>query len=87
MLKNFSRHLPHYIPLVGIILAGGLGIVHFSYNHLFQAVLALTVAVSYAFWGIIHHYLHHDLTISIIAEYFAFGILGVLVILSLVFRV
>lgn len=85
-IKTLSRHLNHYIPLFGIILAGGLGIVHFSYDQMFQAMLAIAVAVSYVFWGMIHHHLHHDLTVSVFTEYFLLGVLGVLISLSFIFR-
>lgn len=84
--KKVAEHINHYIPLVGIMLAGALGIIHFSYDRLFQASLAVAVAFSYFVWGVIHHYLHQDLDFSVLVEYFALAALGLMVILSLLFR-
>ncbi|QQS38690.1 hypothetical protein IPM62_04885 [Candidatus Woesebacteria bacterium] len=85
-IKIVSRHVNHYIPLVGIILSGSLGIIHFSYDRMFQASLAVAVAFSYFVWGVIHHYLHQDLDVSILVEYLAIATLGLMIVLSVLFR-
>ena len=84
-LKETSNRINHYIPLIGILLAGTLGFIHFSHDRMFQATLAIAVAVSYVVWGIVHHRLHHDLTISVLIEYFVLASLGLLILLSIVF--
>lgn len=85
-MKHITRHLQHYLPLLGILTAGVLGFVLFSYDKNFQGVVAIATAVSYVAWGLIHHYIHDDLHINIILEYVAIAFLGVMIIFSLIFR-
>lgn len=84
--KKISQHIKHYLPLIGILLTGIFGIITFSYDRLFQAAIALAVAVSYFVWGIIHHHLHRDLHLSVVLEYFAIAALGIVIVFSLLFR-
>ncbi len=49
--------------------------------------VALAVAISYVSWGIIHHYIHHDLTFAVLVEYLAVAILGLVMVFSLLARV
>jgi EamA domain-containing membrane protein RarD len=86
MIKKTARHIQHYIPLISIFLAGILGFVYFSYDKVFQVIIALAVAVSYVAWGLIHHYIHDDLHFSVVVEYASIAILGLIIIFSLVFR-
>ncbi|MFV1917581.1 MAG: hypothetical protein ACC618_03840, partial [Patescibacteria group bacterium] len=81
----FTKDLQHYLPLVGILFVGGFGFFYFSYDRMFQAGIALSVAVSYFAWGLVHHYLHRDLHLSVVLEYIAISALGVMVIFSLLF--
>ena len=85
-MKKMSRHIQHYLPLLGIFVVGVGGFFVFSYDEIFQAALILAVATAYVAWGIIHHHIHEDLHTSVIIEYLAIAILGVVVVLSLLFR-
>ena len=85
-MKKLTKQLNHYIPLVGMLLAATLGAVHFAQDRIFQATLAIAAAVSYVVWGIVHHQLHHDLDVSTFVEYVAIAALGLLIVLSLIFR-
>ncbi|MFH1863823.1 MAG: hypothetical protein ABIJ85_02870 [bacterium] len=86
MVKNFFHHLPHYLILFGILFAGLLGFFVFSYDRAFQVIIAIAVAVSYVFWGIMHHIIHKDFHISIVVEYLLVASLGLIVVFSLIFR-
>lgn len=86
MKKKHFRHLPHYLPLVGVLTAGVLAFWIFSYDRQFQAAVAVSVAVAHVTWGIIHHFIHRDLTIAIVLEYIAISLLGLAVVLSIVYR-
>lgn len=86
MIKKTARHIQHYLPLVGILVAGAFGFVFFSYDKVFQAAIAIAVAAGYFVWGIIHHHLHRDLHLSVVLEYLAIAALGVVVVFSLLFR-
>lgn len=86
-LKKVTTHIQHYLPLLGILSAGTLGFVIFSYDRVFQASTVLATAVAYVVWGIVHHYIHRDLHLSVFIEYIAVAALGVAIIFSLLFRV
>lgn len=85
-VKKASQHLQHYLPLIGILVAGAFGFMAFSYDQMFQAAIALALAASYFVWGIIHHHLHRDLHLSVVLEYFAIAVLGIVIVFSLLFR-
>lgn len=85
-MKSFFKHLSHYLPLVGIIAVGVIGIIAFSYDKFFQAAIGVSVACAYVVWGVIHHHLHKDLHLSVIIEYIIIAALGVLVLFSVLYR-
>ena len=86
MMESMSKHLPHYISLIGILIAGILGFYFFSYDRFFQTAIVIALALSYVSWGIIHHAIHKDICLSIIMEYIAVSILGVVIALTLIYR-
>ncbi|BCX14690.1 MAG: hypothetical protein KatS3mg088_373 [Patescibacteria group bacterium] len=84
-MKYNLRHLPHYFGLIGIFIVGIFGFLIFSYDRTFQAAVLVSVAVSYVVWGVIHHKIHKDFYISVLFEYIAVAILGLIIIFSLLF--
>jgi len=84
-MKKF-KHWHHFIPLFGILSAGFIGFFIFSFNQVFQALIMIVMATSYVVWGLLHHYRHEDLHINVIVEYIAVSFLGLVVILSVIFR-
>lgn len=80
------KHIPHYISLIAILIAGLVGFYIFSYDSYFQVAIAVALSVSYISWGIIHHAAHKDICWTIIFEYIAVSILGLVMILTLIFR-
>lgn len=85
-MKHLSKHLPHYLSLVGIFAAGIIGIYFFSYDRDFQMGIVIAMAAAYVVWGIIHHWLHKDLYFSVVVEYLVIAALGVILVFSLIFR-
>jgi hypothetical protein len=85
-MRAFTKHLPHYILLFGILMAGFIGLVIFSYDRNFQFAVATATSVAYVFWGIIHHLQHKDLHFEVVLEYVAVAILGLTVLFSLILR-
>lgn len=83
-IKRFSTHLPHYLSLFGIFAVGLVGFLLFSYDRAFQIAIIVAVAISYVAWGIIHHYLHRDLHLSVVIEYIAVAIIGLVIVFSLI---
>lgn len=86
-MTTFFKHLPHYILLFGILLAGFAGLILFSYDRNFQIVVAISTAIAYVAWGVVHHFLHRDLHIETFVEYVAIALLGLIIIFSLIIRV
>jgi hypothetical protein len=85
MLRKISRHIAHFMPLVGILLVSVGGYFIFWYDKEFQAVIIIAASVSYVFWGLAHHHLHEELHAPIIIEYISIATLGLVVGLSLIF--
>ena len=85
-MKTFARHLPHYVLLFGILMAGFIGLVIFSYDKNFQFAVAAATSVAYVVWGITHHIHHKDLHLETVLEYVAVAILGVTILLTLILR-
>jgi len=74
-MAKLEKHTGHYLSLI-TILGVGFAILFFSSDRSFQ-MLSLTLTVFfYVLWGIIHHYLNHDLTAKIVVEYSLMGALG-----------
>jgi len=84
-MRKLSKELNHYIPLIGVVLAGTLGILLFSYDQAFQAILASVVAICYVLWGLVHHQLHDDLEFNVFVEYVAIASIGLMIVLSVIF--
>lgn len=80
--KVISGHIQHYLPLLGILLAGGWGMYIFSYDRIFQLIITIAVGLSYVTWGIVHHHIHKDLCLSIVVEYILMASVGIAVVFS-----
>jgi len=82
-MKHIVKHVPHYLPLVGVLTAAVLGFFIFSYDKPFQFAVVFAASFSYVVWGIVHHHFHHDLYWEVVAEYMAIAMLGVIIAYSL----
>ncbi len=86
MIRQFTRHLQHYLPLMGIVFVGFFGFWFLRYDKSLQMAVSIASAVGYVSWGIIHHHIHRDLQVSVVIEYLAIAILGVVIVASMLFR-
>jgi hypothetical protein len=86
MISDFSRHIAHYAPLLGIFVFSILGFLLFSYNRDFQIAIIGAASVSYVIWGVIHHLIHRDFHIQILFEYVVIAVFGFFVLWFLVVR-
>jgi hypothetical protein len=77
--------ISHYASLIGIFVAGLVGFYVFSYDKSFQVAIATALSASYVSWGIIHHAIHKDISLSIILEYVAVAIVGMVMTYSLIY--
>ncbi len=85
MIKFETKHIPHYVSLLAILVAGLIGFYAFSYDRGFQISVSIALALAYVSWGIIHHTIHRDVCLAIVLEYVAVSILGLVLVLSLLF--
>ena len=85
-MKGISKHLPHYFVLFGVLFAGILAFILFSYDRTFQTIVAVAVAISYVIWGLVHHSIHRDLYFSVVLEYLAIAAFGMVMVFSLILR-
>ena len=79
MFKNFKNHTYYYISLLLILLFGFL-LAFFSADKQFQMLVIVLTSFCYVGWGILHHYLYHELSVKIMVEYILVGTLGATVI-------
>jgi hypothetical protein len=80
------NHILHYTPLIGILAAALFGFIYVSYDMSFRAAIIIAASLAYISWGLVHHYIHKDLHLSVILEYICLAALGVIVGLSIIFR-
>ena len=80
------KHLSHYLGLIGVFAAAVVGIYVFGYDRSLQMAVVIATAAAYVAWGIVHHWLHRDLYLSVVIEYLVVAILGVILVFSLIFR-
>jgi hypothetical protein len=85
-MKNIGKHVQHYAPLIGILVAGVIGFILFPNDIGIQMAAIIATAAGYVSWGIIHHHLSRDLEASIVVEYVMVAVLGVTVVFSLLLR-
>ncbi|KKQ94100.1 hypothetical protein A2865_03135 [Candidatus Woesebacteria bacterium RIFCSPHIGHO2_01_FULL_39_17] len=86
-MREITHHLRHYLPLLGILIAAISGFMIFSWDRVFQFVVVVAASLGYFVWGLVHHHIHKDLHPSVVVEYFAIAILGIVIVFSLLFRV
>lgn len=86
MKKNFFQHLPHYFSLFGLLAVSAFGFHLFEYDENFQLAIIISASISYVAWGVVHHKIHDDLKLSVVAEYAIFALLGIIIVASVLSR-
>lgn len=81
-MSEISKHLAHYLSLLGMIGVGLWGLMAFSYDKNLQSAISVSLGLGFVAWGVIHHWIHEDLYPKIVLEYIATAILGVVILLS-----
>ena len=82
-MKRIGRDIQHYTPLFAILAMSLFGFKMFPYDRSFQSVIIIAAAAGYVSWGLIHHYIHQDLHLSIVMEYIGIGTVGMILVLTL----
>lgn len=86
MEQDFKRHKLYYLVLAVILLLGFSGFLLLSFDKQIQFVISIVICVSYAIWGIAHHYAEKNLNWKIMIEYTLFSLISLAILLSLVMR-
>jgi len=86
MIKKNIHQVPHYMPLIGILVISAYGFYIFSYDKLFQMAISIAAATSYIMWGVVHHFIKKDFSLEIFIEYVSVAILGLIMIFSVILR-
>lgn len=75
-----AHHIFHYLILLTIIV-GGLG-AFFSFRAypMIQLLIGITTALFYVIWGIVHHFVDHDLSVKIVIEYLIVAIFAIVIL-------
>ncbi len=80
MTDQFHKHIAYYIGL-GMVLLLGLPLLALTgFNKAFQISVVILLALFYVLWGLLHHYMHHDLHTKIVLEYIVMAALGVSIV-------
>ena len=83
MQAKIKKHIGYYISLLAIITAGLVLISTNSFDVQARITVIILITFFYIVWGVLHHYIHHDLTAKIMLEYVLIGVLGISVIFFL----
>lgn len=80
MNRNLKKHLGYYISLLVILFLGLFLTLYASPNIILQSFLIFLTIIFYVIWGILHHYINHELTSKIVVEYVLIGTLGIAIL-------
>ncbi|MBI4032973.1 MAG: hypothetical protein HY377_00415 [Candidatus Blackburnbacteria bacterium] len=86
LFNETTKHLPHYLSLIGVAGAFLWGFIAFSYDKAFQSALTLALGISFIVWGIVHHFIHDDLHPRVVLEYIMSAALGTVVLLAVIWN-
>lgn len=84
MIKEVKKHGHYYISLVLIMLLSVLLIMQTQYGRGFQLLAAVLTAAFYIGWGVLHHFVHHNITAKIMIEYVLIASLGITIVLFII---
>jgi hypothetical protein len=83
MIKDLKENPLDYLVLIAILLFGVILYILFKDDAVMERIIAISLALSYILWGIIHHHHADKVTSKIVLEYILVAVLGFLVINSL----
>jgi len=78
-----KKHTDYYISLLAILGFGLFMTFGFSYEARWQMLSILLTGFFYVVWGVLHHFINHDLTLKIVIEYIVIGSLGIALVFFL----
>jgi hypothetical protein len=83
-MQFLKKHYGYYAGLLIIALGGLFLITRTGVDYQLKMLLIVLITLFYIVWGVLHHYIHHDLTVKIVLEYVLIGSLGITLIFFLI---
>ena len=83
MMRKVKTHLPYYSVFMLIAALGFWLLVVNAHVPQARMVSIVLLAFFYIIWGLLHHYIHHDISTKIVLEYVLIGAFGISVIFFL----
>lgn len=77
MYKKINEHVAYYISLIAIFALGAFLIYSVTPNKQLQMLIFVIMAIFYVIWGVLHHFINHELSTKIVVEYILIGTLGI----------
>jgi hypothetical protein len=77
MKKTIHPHIWYYLSLSLLLILGCILVLISGNQPRLQATAIIMTAFFYAFWGIFHHVLHHNISAKIVIEYVLIASLGI----------
>lgn len=84
MKQKLKKHIGYYLSLLTIFTVGFVLTIYLSPNLNFQKITISLTIIAYVLWGILHHFINHELTIRIVIEYVLIGLFGLSILFFLV---
>lgn len=75
-----KKHHLYFLIQLSVIIFGLSLVVYFSPNRDLQLLSVGVMSIMYALFGIIHHWINHDLVFKIMVEYVLIAVLGTSII-------
>lgn len=82
--KHLKHHGTYHLSLALLLLLGVIMAYYSKENRQLQMVVIIGMAFVYVGWGVVHHYILHDLSPKIVIEYIAMASLGITIALFLI---
>jgi len=83
MFKKINEHVAYYISLILIFALGTFLMSSATPNKQLQMLIFVIMAFFYVIWGVLHHFINHELSSKIVVEYILIGVLGVAIMFFL----
>lgn len=84
MNKKLKKHLGYYFSLLAILFLGLIVTLLAAPNIKFQSIIIVITVVFYVVWGILHHFVNHELTTKIVVEYVLIGTFGISILFFMI---
>lgn len=79
-MVSMKKHLGYYVSFLVICFAGIFLVFQNNGDKNLIIEFVSLFALSYIVWGLLHHLVHHSVTLRIVIEYIVVALLGVAVI-------